>query len=230
VSYPILSTPVPTTLLPLARPPFSLPRIPVLGFDPHTTAPAPVPASRVGRGGLTGQLPRPPTAMPSSPKLHLHRGLRRPGTPPSRAPPPTSPPHLATGPRALPPTSRNRTAGSAAAVPAPHHHRIARGATWLSPGSSPSSGVQLHRAPSRAAPDVAPLASPEPGRSTRVAGPPLASPVLAEMRLDYAEIRRRRRGSGRRRLSLANMDSYAISSSLILVIHDNMINGTNHIV
>jgi hypothetical protein len=26
------------------------------------------------------------------------------------------------------------------------------------------------------------------------------------------------------------MASYAISSSLILVIHDNMINGTNHIV
>jgi hypothetical protein len=29
---------------------------------------------------------------------------------------------------------------------------------------------------------------------------------------------------------VANMASYAISSSLILVIHDNMINGTNHIV
>jgi hypothetical protein len=28
----------------------------------------------------------------------------------------------------------------------------------------------------------------------------------------------------------ANMASYAISSSMILVIHDNMINGTNHIV
>jgi hypothetical protein len=31
-------------------------------------------------------------------------------------------------------------------------------------------------------------------------------------------------------LSVANMSSYAISSSLILVIHYNMINGTNHIV
>jgi hypothetical protein len=31
-------------------------------------------------------------------------------------------------------------------------------------------------------------------------------------------------------LLLANMTSFAISSSLILVIHDNMINGTNHIV
>jgi hypothetical protein len=30
--------------------------------------------------------------------------------------------------------------------------------------------------------------------------------------------------------SVANMASYAISSSLILVIHDNMIIGTNHIV
>jgi hypothetical protein len=30
--------------------------------------------------------------------------------------------------------------------------------------------------------------------------------------------------------SVANMASYAISSSLILVIHDNMINETNHIV
>jgi catabolite regulation protein CreA len=29
---------------------------------------------------------------------------------------------------------------------------------------------------------------------------------------------------------VANMASYAISSSLILVIHDNIINGTNHIV
>jgi hypothetical protein len=29
---------------------------------------------------------------------------------------------------------------------------------------------------------------------------------------------------------VANMASYAISSSLILVIHDNMIIGTNHIV
>jgi hypothetical protein len=29
---------------------------------------------------------------------------------------------------------------------------------------------------------------------------------------------------------VANMASYAISSSLVLVIHDNMINGTNHIV
>jgi hypothetical protein len=29
---------------------------------------------------------------------------------------------------------------------------------------------------------------------------------------------------------VANMASYVISSSLILVIHDNMINGTNHIV
>jgi hypothetical protein len=29
---------------------------------------------------------------------------------------------------------------------------------------------------------------------------------------------------------VANMASYAISSSLIFVIHDNMINGTNHIV
>jgi hypothetical protein len=32
------------------------------------------------------------------------------------------------------------------------------------------------------------------------------------------------------RIPVANMASYAISSSLILVIHDNMINGTNHIV
>jgi hypothetical protein len=32
------------------------------------------------------------------------------------------------------------------------------------------------------------------------------------------------------RVIVANMASYAISSSLILVIHDNMINGTNHIV
>jgi hypothetical protein len=31
-------------------------------------------------------------------------------------------------------------------------------------------------------------------------------------------------------VSVANMASYAISSSMILVIHDNMINGTNHIV
>jgi hypothetical protein len=31
-------------------------------------------------------------------------------------------------------------------------------------------------------------------------------------------------------MSVANMASYAISSSMILVIHDNMINGTNHIV
>jgi hypothetical protein len=30
--------------------------------------------------------------------------------------------------------------------------------------------------------------------------------------------------------TVANMASYAISSSLILVIYDNMINGTNHIV
>jgi hypothetical protein len=30
--------------------------------------------------------------------------------------------------------------------------------------------------------------------------------------------------------TVANMASYAISSSLILVIHDNMIIGTNHIV
>jgi hypothetical protein len=29
---------------------------------------------------------------------------------------------------------------------------------------------------------------------------------------------------------VANMASYAISLSMILVIHDNMINGTNHIV
>jgi hypothetical protein len=29
---------------------------------------------------------------------------------------------------------------------------------------------------------------------------------------------------------VANMTSYAISSSLILMIHDNMINETNHIV
>jgi hypothetical protein len=34
----------------------------------------------------------------------------------------------------------------------------------------------------------------------------------------------------RRRRSVANMASYAISSSLILVIHDNMIIGTNLIV
>jgi hypothetical protein len=31
-------------------------------------------------------------------------------------------------------------------------------------------------------------------------------------------------------LSVANMASYAISSSMILVILDNMINGTNHTV
>jgi hypothetical protein len=31
-------------------------------------------------------------------------------------------------------------------------------------------------------------------------------------------------------VNVANMTSYAISSSMILVIHDNMINGTNHIV
>jgi hypothetical protein len=31
-------------------------------------------------------------------------------------------------------------------------------------------------------------------------------------------------------MTVANMVSYAISSSMILVIHDNMINGTNHIV
>jgi hypothetical protein len=30
--------------------------------------------------------------------------------------------------------------------------------------------------------------------------------------------------------TVANMASHAISSSMILVIHDNMINGTNHIV
>jgi hypothetical protein len=29
---------------------------------------------------------------------------------------------------------------------------------------------------------------------------------------------------------VANIASYAISSSMTLVIHDNMINGTNHIV
>jgi hypothetical protein len=34
----------------------------------------------------------------------------------------------------------------------------------------------------------------------------------------------------RQRQAIANMASYSISSSLILVIHDNMINGTNHIV
>jgi hypothetical protein len=34
---------------------------------------------------------------------------------------------------------------------------------------------------------------------------------------------------GRRSASVANMASYAISSSMLLVIHDNMINGTNHI-
>jgi hypothetical protein len=33
----------------------------------------------------------------------------------------------------------------------------------------------------------------------------------------------------KQRRSVANMASYAISSSMILVIHDNMINGTNHI-
>jgi hypothetical protein len=33
-----------------------------------------------------------------------------------------------------------------------------------------------------------------------------------------------------RAVPVANMAPYAISSSLILVIHDNMINGTNHIV
>jgi hypothetical protein len=32
------------------------------------------------------------------------------------------------------------------------------------------------------------------------------------------------------RVCVANMASYAISSSLILVILDNMVNGTNHIV
>jgi hypothetical protein len=31
-------------------------------------------------------------------------------------------------------------------------------------------------------------------------------------------------------IHVANMASYAISSSMILVIHDNMINGTNHII
>jgi hypothetical protein len=31
-------------------------------------------------------------------------------------------------------------------------------------------------------------------------------------------------------VTVANMASYAISSSLILMIHDNMIIGTNHIV
>jgi hypothetical protein len=31
-------------------------------------------------------------------------------------------------------------------------------------------------------------------------------------------------------VSVANMAPFAISSSLILAIHDNMINGTNHIV
>jgi hypothetical protein len=31
-------------------------------------------------------------------------------------------------------------------------------------------------------------------------------------------------------IRVANMASYAISSSMILMIHDNMINGTNHIV
>jgi hypothetical protein len=36
--------------------------------------------------------------------------------------------------------------------------------------------------------------------------------------------------SATKRLSVANMASYAISSSMILVILDNMINGTNHIV
>jgi hypothetical protein len=30
--------------------------------------------------------------------------------------------------------------------------------------------------------------------------------------------------------AVANIASYVISSSMILVIHDNMINGTNHIV
>jgi hypothetical protein len=30
--------------------------------------------------------------------------------------------------------------------------------------------------------------------------------------------------------SVANMAPYGISSSLILAIHDNMVNGTNHIV
>jgi ABC-type sugar transport system permease subunit len=35
---------------------------------------------------------------------------------------------------------------------------------------------------------------------------------------------------GKSLYSVANMAPYAISSSLILVIHDNMINGTNHIV
>jgi hypothetical protein len=44
----------------------------------------------------------------------------------------------------------------------------------------------------------------------------------------------RREGAARllreRERGVANMDSFAISSSLILVIHDNMINETNHIV
>jgi hypothetical protein len=35
-------------------------------------------------------------------------------------------------------------------------------------------------------------------------------------------------GKGRR--GVANMATYAISSSMILVIHDNIINGTDHIV
>jgi hypothetical protein len=35
---------------------------------------------------------------------------------------------------------------------------------------------------------------------------------------------------GFRSATVANMSPYAISSSLILVIHDNMTNGTNHIV
>jgi hypothetical protein len=143
--------------------------------------------------------------MPSSPKLRLHSGLRRPGDTSaagSAADLPAPPRNRTTGSASdlhAPPC--HRTAGSAADLPAPPRHRITRGDTRPSPGSSPSSGVQLHRAPSRAAPDVAPLASPELGRSTWAAGPPLASPVLAEMQLGCAEIRRRCRGSGRRRLS-----------------------------
>jgi hypothetical protein len=55
---------------------------------------------------------------------------------------------------------------------------------------------------------------------------PLVSPVLSFLRYgtQYQGV------ISRRYVHVANMASYAISLSLILVIHDNMINETNHIV
>jgi hypothetical protein len=55
------------------------------------------------------------------------------------------------------------------------------------------------------------------------------SPVRAGADAHLCALEPSRSHTGAER-SVANMASYAISSSLILVIHDDMIIGTNHIV